>query len=104
MTEAVEVPIDAEDVPVAATCFCQSYLRATEHAALKAARWLGRADQEGAEEAAADGMRQTIDILPIAGRVVIGSIGEEGGLLPGTILGAGGGDGDFPARPAAGGR
>ena len=38
-------------------CHCQSYLRATEHAALGAARWLGRADEGGAEEAAATGMR-----------------------------------------------
>ena len=83
-------------------CLCQSYLRATEHAALKAARWLGRADQEGAEEAAADGMRQTLDILPIAGRVVIGSVGEEGGLLPGTVVGAGGRDVDLALDPLEG--
>ena len=41
-------------------CSCQSYLRATEHAALRSARWLGRADQEAAEESAAEGMRSTL--------------------------------------------
>ena len=33
-------------------CLCETYARATERAALAGARWLGRADQEGAEEAA----------------------------------------------------
>ena len=102
MTEAVEAPMLAEDVPVGSMCFCQSYLRATEHAALKSARWLGRADQEGAEEAAADGMRQTLEILPITGRVVIGSIGEEGWLPPGTVVGAGGRDVDLALDPLEG--
>ena len=35
-----------------AMCMCESYVRATERAALAGARWLGRADQEAAEEAA----------------------------------------------------
>ena len=34
-------------------CQCQAYLRATERAALISARWLGRADEGAAEEAAA---------------------------------------------------
>ena len=34
-------------------CQCQAYLRATERAALVSARWLGRADEDAAEEAAA---------------------------------------------------
>jgi fructose-1,6-bisphosphatase II len=102
MTEAVEVPIVTDEVPLGVTCFCESYLRATEHAALKSARWLGRADQEGAEEAATEGMRQTLEILPITGRVVIGSIGEEGALLPGTVVGAGGRDVDLALDPLEG--
>jgi fructose-1,6-bisphosphatase II len=85
-----------------AICLCQSYLRATEHAALKAARWLGRADQEGAEEAAADGMRQTLDVLPITGRVVIGSVGEEGGLAAGAVVGGGGRNVDLAVDPLEG--
>jgi fructose-1,6-bisphosphatase II len=85
-----------------AVCLCQSYLRATEHAALRAARWLGRDDQEGAEESAAEGMRTTLDILPISGRVVIGAIGEEGGLVPGTVIGAGGREVDLALDPLEG--
>jgi len=102
MTEAAELPVVAEHVPLDAVCLCQSYLRATEHAALKSARWLGRADQEGAENAAADGMRETLDILPISGRVVIGSIAEEGGLLPGSVIGVGGRDVDLALDPLEG--
>ena len=30
-------------------CLCETYARVTERAALAGARWLGRADQEGAE-------------------------------------------------------
>jgi fructose-1,6-bisphosphatase II len=93
----------AEQTPVLqAPCQCQSYLRATEHAALRAARWLGRADQEAAEEAAADGMRMTLDGLPIQGRVVFGSVAEEGGLVPGAVLGTGGADVDLALDPLEG--
>jgi fructose-1,6-bisphosphatase II len=81
---------------------CQSYLRATEHAALRAARWLGRADQEGAEEWAAEGMKLTLDLLPIAGRVVVGSAGEEGMLVPGAAVGAGGLEVDLALDPLEG--
>ncbi len=93
----------AEQTPVLqAPCQCQSYLRATEHAALRAARWLGRADQEAAEEAAADGMRMTLDGLPIQGRVVFGSVAEEGGLVPGAVLGTGGAEVDLALDPLEG--
>jgi fructose-1,6-bisphosphatase II len=83
-------------------CQCQSYLRATEHAALRAARWLGRADQEAAEESAADGMRSTLDQLPIQGRIVFGSVADEGGLIPGAVLGAGGVQVDLALDPLEG--
>ena len=59
------------------TCHCQSFLRATERAALAGARWLGRADQEGAEIAAATGMRATLDLLPIRGRIVLGALDDS---------------------------
>lgn len=85
-----------------AVCLCQTYLRATEHAALRAARWLGRDDQEGAEESAAEGMRQTLDILPIEGRVVVGALAEEGGLVPGTVVGGGGRSVDLALDPLEG--
>jgi fructose-1,6-bisphosphatase II len=85
-----------------AVCLCQSYLRATEHAALRAARWLGRDDQEGAEESAAEGMRQTLDILPIDGRVVVGALAEKGGLVPGAVVGGGGRSVDLALDPLEG--
>jgi fructose-1,6-bisphosphatase II len=96
--EQAEPTLGAQDKP----CQCQSYLRATEHAALRSARWLGRADQEGAEQSAADGMRISLDYLPMRGRVVFGSAGEEGGLTPGAILGAGGPDVDLALDPLEG--
>jgi len=76
-------------------CLCQSYLRATERAALGAARWLGRADQEAAEEAAASGMRALLDLLPIRGRIVLGSAGDRGGLRSGATIGSGGSEVDL---------
>jgi fructose-1,6-bisphosphatase II len=102
MTETATQPQTTSETIADSICLCQDYLRATEHAALRAARWLGRADQEGAEEAAADAMRQTLGHLPITGRVVIGSAGEEGDLLPGTILGAGGREVDLALDPLEG--
>jgi fructose-1,6-bisphosphatase II len=98
----MEEPAAAEPhVAEAAPCLCQSYLRATEHAALNAARWLGRADQEGAEEAAASGMRISLDRLPIRGRVVLGSLEDES-LAPGATLGSGGIDVDLALDPLEG--
>ncbi|HEY2372409.1 MAG TPA: class II fructose-bisphosphatase [Gaiellaceae bacterium] len=102
MTQTQSEP-SAEHTPEVQTpCQCQSYLRATEHAALRAARWLGRADQEAAEEAAADGMRWSLDALPISGRVVFGSVGEEGGLVPGVAVGSGGTEVDLALDPLEG--
>jgi fructose-1,6-bisphosphatase II len=98
-----ESETSSEQTPEVQTpCQCQSYLRATEHAALRAARWLGRADQEAAEEAAADGMRSTLDTLAINGRVVFGSVGEEGGLVPGVMVGSGGMEVDLALDPLEG--
>jgi len=102
MTETATQPQTTSETISDDICLCQSYLRATEHAALRAARWLGRPDQEGAEEAAAGAMRQTLGFLPITGRVVIGSAGDEGDLLPGTILGAGGREVDLALDPLEG--
>src|SRR5207244_2879558 len=67
----IEIEPSLDETPEAHTepCQCQSYLRSTERAALAAARWLGRADQEAAEDAAAAGMRATLDMLPIRGTV-----------------------------------
>jgi len=58
-------------------CLCESYARATERSALAGARWLGRADQEGAERDSAEAMRSALEHLPIDGQVVIGAGGDE---------------------------
>ncbi|HTZ04917.1 MAG TPA: fructose-bisphosphatase class II, partial [Gaiellaceae bacterium] len=71
-------------------CLCELYLRGTEWAALGAARWLGRADQEAAQDSAANGLRAALELLPIRGRVVLGTPDEAAGLVPGEIVGAGG--------------
>lgn len=84
MTESAGYEAEAER-----RCECQAYLRATERAALVSARWLGRADEHAAEEAAATGMRATLDVLAMSGRVVFGSLDDSGGLTPGAIVGSG---------------
>jgi fructose-1,6-bisphosphatase II len=78
------------------TCRCQSYARATEAAALATARWLGRADQEGAEEAAFAAMREVLGRLEISGRVVMGAeeVGEQ--------IGEGGEEVDLALDPLEG--
>jgi fructose-1,6-bisphosphatase II len=73
-----------------AYCLCESYARVTERAALGGARWLGRADQDAAREAAYSGMRQALEQMPISGRVVIGAEEDPEGLSPETELGTGG--------------
>jgi fructose-1,6-bisphosphatase II len=83
-------------------CQCQAYLRATERAALVSARWLGRDDEDAAEEAAATGMRATLDILPISGRIVFGALDDSGGLAPGAIVGSGGKEVDLALDPLEG--
>ena len=65
-------------------CICESYARVTERAALAGARWLGRADQEAAEEAAFSGARFALESLPISGRIVIGAPEGADQLAVGT--------------------
>jgi fructose-1,6-bisphosphatase II len=81
-------------------CLCESFARATERAALAAARWLGRDDQEAAEEAATSGMRGSLATLPITGNVVLGP--EDGRLTPGEEVGAGGTPFDLALDPLEG--
>ena len=83
-------------------CMCESYVRATERAALAGARWLGRADQESAEESAFSGMDAALAQLPITGSVVIGAGDvEAGSALSGTV-GAGGEHVDLALDPLEG--
>ncbi len=83
-------------------CLCVTYLRATERAALAGARWLGRADQEGAEEAATSGMRSALGELPMRGRVVVGAVESEPGDDGTETIGAGGIDVDLALDPLEG--
>jgi fructose-1,6-bisphosphatase II len=97
--ERAETPAPAARPP---QCVCELTARATERAALASARWLGRADQDGAEEAAFSGMRAALDLLPISGQVVIGA--PEGGreLAIGDHVGAGGAEVDLALDPLEG--
>jgi fructose-1,6-bisphosphatase II len=103
MTQAAEQHVlEAVADEERGACVCELFARATERAALAGARWLGRGDQHGAEEAAASGMRASLERLPISGRVVIGA-GEEGaGLVIGSELGAGGAAFDLAVDPLEG--
>jgi fructose-1,6-bisphosphatase II len=84
-----------------AVCSCSHYARATEAAALASARWMGRADREGAEEAAFTAMRSSLDDLPIDGRIVVGAA-DEGPLAAGQRIGAGGVPVDLALDPLEG--
>src|SRR6201988_2072409 len=66
-------------------------VRVTEHAALAAARMVGRGDKEGADQAAVDAMRHVLDSVSMDGGVVIGE-GEKDRapmLYNGERIGAG---------------
>ena len=51
-------------------------VRVTEAAALASARWLGKGDKNGGDQAAVDAMRLSFNSVDIAGKVVIGE-GEK---------------------------
>jgi fructose-1,6-bisphosphatase II len=84
-------------------CLCESFARATESAALAGARWLGRADQDGAERDSAEAMRSALEHLPIDGTVVIGAGTDEDETLGrGQRVGAGGERVDLALDPLEG--
>jgi fructose-1,6-bisphosphatase II len=83
-------------------CLCESYARTTERAALAGARWLGRADEIAAQEAASSGMREELELLPIDGRIVIGGAGESEQLQTGDKIGSGGETVDLAVDPLEG--
>jgi fructose-1,6-bisphosphatase II len=82
-------------------CLCEGFARVTESAALASARWLGRADQAAAHEAAVSGMEHALEQLPIEGSVVIGAA-EEGALAVGERVGSGGRPVDLALDPLEG--
>jgi fructose-1,6-bisphosphatase II len=47
-------------------------IRVTEAAAIESARFMGRGERDGADQAATEAMRQTMDEIDFAGRIVIG--------------------------------
>ena len=100
-TEAVQ-ETRGPDSSARGYCLCESYARVTERAALASARWLGRADQQAAEEAAFSGMRDALQELPIDARIVIGGSAENGQLLAGDRIGAGGETVDLALDPLEG--
>ena len=68
-------------------------VRITEAAALASARWLGKGDKNGGDQAAVDAMRLSFNSVDIAGKVVIGE-GEKDEapmLYNGEKLGTGNG-------------
>ena len=83
------------------TCPCALFARATEWAALAGARWLGRADQDAAEEAAEGAMLAGLAELPIDGTVVIGAR-DDIALGSGGKVGAGGEAYDLAVDPLEG--
>jgi fructose-1,6-bisphosphatase II len=83
-------------------CLCESYARTTERAALAGARWLGRADEIAAQEAAASGMRHELELLPIDGQIMVGSPGEIEALQTGDQIGSGGERVDLAVDPLEG--
>ena len=85
----------------AGLCACIHYSRATEAAAIAAARWLGRADQDAAEEHAEAAMHVELMKLPIEGHVVIGPR-DAARLGPGSELGTGGPQVDLALDPLEG--
>jgi fructose-1,6-bisphosphatase II len=100
--QAEERGVDAREVARRLACFCETYARATERAALAGARWLGRADQAGAEEAAVSGMHLSLEQFPISGRIVVGSADPEDPLASGKDIGAGGEPVDLALDPLEG--
>ena len=79
----------------------RAYARVTERAALAGARWLGRADQQGAEEAAFPRCAWR-SRAPINGRVVIGAPEERRRLAAGRDRRRGGEEVDLALDPLEG--
>ncbi|WND01929.1 class II fructose-bisphosphatase [Temperatibacter marinus] len=80
------------------------FARVTEAAALSCAGLIGRGDEKAADAAAVEGMRNSLNTLPINGTVVIGE-GERDEapmLFIGEEVGSGGADVDLAMDPLEG--
>ena len=102
MTETAREPRSERAGHEGRFCLCESYARVTERAALAGARWLGRADQQAAEDDASTAMRLALEQLPIDGRVVIGAGDESDQLGVGDTIGSGGLEVDLALDPLEG--
>jgi fructose-1,6-bisphosphatase II len=102
MTEVTAERETVEARAAVAVCVCESYARTTERAALAGARWLGRADEVAAHEAAASGMHGELELLAIDGHVVIGGAEESDPLPAGATVGRGGEPVDLAVDPLEG--
>jgi fructose-1,6-bisphosphatase II len=101
MTQAA-AELNAAATGTARPCLCESFARVTERAALASARWLGRADEEGAQAAACTGMAEALEQLPIDGRIIIGASEEAENLSAGKEIGTGGEIFDLALDPLEG--
>jgi fructose-1,6-bisphosphatase II len=101
MTQAAAEPT-APGAGSARPCLCESFARVTERAALASARWLGRADEHGAQEAACVGMAEALEALPIDGEIVIGASEAADNLATGNRIGGGGERFDLALDPLEG--
>ncbi|MBV9272023.1 MAG: class II fructose-bisphosphatase [Candidatus Eremiobacteraeota bacterium] len=80
------------------------FVKVTESAALSASRWMGRGERDTADGAAVERMREALNAMPIAGRIVIGE-GERDEapmLYIGEELGRGGFEVDIAVDPVEG--
>lgn len=80
------------------------FVKVTESAALSASRWMGRGERDTADGAAVERMREALNSMPIAGRIVIGE-GERDEapmLFIGEELGRGGFEVDIAVDPVEG--
>ena len=80
------------------------FLKVTERAAIESARWLGRGDNNSADQAAVDAMRAELGEMPITGTVVIGEgqKDEAPELYVGEVLGRGGMECEIAVDPLEG--
>ena len=69
-------------------------VRATEAAALAAARWMGKGDAVGADRAAANAMHHAFNSIPFSGRIVLGEDDRDSAtaLFTDEVVGSGGED------------
>jgi fructose-1,6-bisphosphatase II len=81
-----------QDTILEGACMCNDLIDVVERSAIASARWLGRGDNNAADQAAVDALRSALNELPIHGTVVIGEgqKDEAPELYVGEELGTGG--------------